>query len=851
MKRSLVTKSFLAILIVCIFVLAAVSCGNDQGTTPPDVNGDNNGNNAVTVDKTALQAELALEVSAQGDYTLDSYQTYVEKLSQAKEINLDSAATQETVDKATASLTAARQALTLRTVEAVVGADKQIALFSGENKELALADYVDVNGLSKITYKILVSNEIVTASDIADGKFTISVGTVSEETVAKVSINVYYDGVAKRTVELVIHISPEPVATVEHAEIVKEYDLMLLENKESMVIDFAANIRNPHNLPLTYSVKWGEEAITLDGTSYTFVFGEYDSDVTYETFAVTVSWTAIGGETRTIAYTYTLVLKDSGEFTLENGGFENGLDGWTVVGNIGGIGTDTHYWLNDPESAEGYLFGMDGEKMFSAYIPGAEERAVGYLTSSPFVIGGSGYITFKVGAMRDANYVYIDIVDAQTKEILARYYNGLWADRTDDRKSGCTLIPYKADLSAFLGREVFIRISDNAESGYGLFFVDSFITHYVVEPEGFHDATPVPYEIGGTIYDVFNGGFEMGDVQGWWNDGEPGKVTGADAFFSGVAYGKDGEFLYSGVEDFMSGIVIEGNRGVLTSSIFELGGSGYITFMLGGGGNELCYVQVIDAVTGEILARYHQQALEDAVLKLYVADLSAYIGRTVRVQVVDQAASGWGCVSFDNLVTYYPDASAISAKAIVAKDIKSSIKYTIENGSFESGNLNGWTMDVTEGGAHNTLGWVTSTEINAGWYEKNTETKDGNHLFTFVLPNDTNCESSKGTLTSSTFTLKSGAFVAFKFGGAGGGINHDVWVELCRADGSVIARFYNDAEGKINTKMNAYYYQYNGAEVACFFRVVDNSTSDYGCFVVDAFAVNLESAPEGYIAAIQ
>ena len=160
-------------------------------------------------------------------------------------------------------------------------------------------------------------------------------------------------------------------------------------------------------------------------------------------------------------------------------------------------------------------------------------------------------------------------------------------------------------------------------------------------------------------------------------------------------------------------------------------------------------------------------------------------------------------------------------------------------------------MNITEAGNHNTLGWVSNTEIDAGWYTKNDETKDGEYLFTFVLPDDTNCENSKGVLQSSTFSLKQGSYISFKFGGAGGAQNHDVYIELCRADGSVIARFYNDAEGKINTKMNAYFYQYNGVEVECFIRVVDNSTGDYGCFVVDDFCVNLEVAPEGYLPAIQ
>jgi len=125
-------------------------------------------------------------------------------------------------------------------------------------------------------------------------------------------------------------------------------------------------------------------------------------------------------------------------------------------------------------------------------------------------------------------------------------------------------------------------------------------------------------------------------------------------------------------------------------------------------------------------------------------------------------------------------------------------------------------------------------------------------IFTFCRPDGINCENSKGTLQSSTFSLKQGAFVAFKFGGAGGAANQPlvidtVCVQLCRADGSVIATFLNDAEGKINTKMNAYCYQYNGPEVNCFFRVVDNATGNYGCFVVDDFRVNLDSKPEGFI----
>ncbi len=801
----------------------------------------------LLANKVLLNSELRSEITEQGDYTADSYNAYCEKLAAAKALVDDIAVAQETVDQAVVALTKARLALTVRPVEEVTGANKSFRLISGNSKEFVLADYINVNGLSKITYEVKTNNAVVTLSPIADGKFTITAGEVSEETVATVTITVYYDNAAKLAVELAVQITNDAAPTVIKQEIVKEYDIFALTNKQSITLDLSENVNNLGNLELTYSVA----GTTLSDSLYTFTFGTYTEKVTYESFIVTVSYVA-NGESQSIQYTYKLAMKDTTAYRLTNGGFEDGMNGWNKVGNIGDVDSATHYWLNDPESADGFAFGMVGEKMFSAYAPGALESAVGTLTSSKFTVGGSGFITFKVGAMRDSNYVYVDIVDAATKQILARYYNGLWAERTDDVKSGCTLIAYKADLSAFIGKEVFIRISDNADSGYGLFFVDDFITYYETEPEGFNAATPVEYELPKTIYDVFNGGFEMGNVQGWWNNGEIGLVTNANGYWdSDIPYNKKGDYLFTGVQSFGADTMREGNRGVLTSSVFELGGTGYISFMLGGGGNSLCYVQVIDAVTGEILARYHQQAMQDATLIQYVANLSAYIGRAVRIQVVDQAENNWGCVSFDNVVTYYASAEDLP-EGLEAIDIKGNIKYTIDNGGFETGNLDGWTMNITEAGTHNTVGWVLDTEMDADWYTKNDETKEGNYLFTFAQPGDINCENSKGTLQSSTFALKQGSFVSFKFGGAGGGSNHDVYIELCRADGSVIARFFNDAEGKVNTKMNAYYYQYQGVEVDCFFRVVDNnSTGNYGCFVVDDFRVNLESAPEGFIAAIQ
>ncbi len=532
---------------------------------------------------------------------------------------------------------------------------------------------------------------------------------------------------------------------------------------------------------------------------------------------------------------------DPTPFTLANGGFENGLDGWTLVGNIGDVSPVTHYWANDPESAEGFAFGMDGGKMFSAYAEGASEGAVGTLTSSSFIVGGTGYVTFKLGAMKNGESVYLDVVDATTHQILVRYYNNLWAERTNDVKSGCTLVPYKANLSAFMGKSVYFRISDNATDDYGLFFADSFNTYHTTVPgDEFNTATPVTYQLPGTIYDLFNGGFEMGGLQGWKSIGEIGLVTNATGYWAGnISYGKDGDYLFTGVESFGADTMREGNTGTLTSSAFQLGGSGYITYMLGGG-NDLCYVQVIDAVTGEVLGRYRQQAREDGVLKSYVADLSAHVGKTVRIQLVDNATSDWGCVSFDNVKTYY------ASKPEGFIDAVNVMTYEIVNGGFESG-LDGWKQSGE-------IGWVLDAEVESEWYAKNDGVSADNKLFAFWHNNGTNNEWATGTLESSRFFLKNNTYVSFRFGGAGGTAdnpNHDVRIELCNANGEVIATFYNDAEGKENTRMNAYYYQFTGVTTECFFRVCDYSGSNYGGVVIDDFRVNLEGAPEGFIPAIQ
>ena len=115
-----------------------------------------------------------------------------------------------------------------------------------------------------------------------------------------------------------------------------------------------------------------------------------------------------------------------------------------------------------------------------------------HITSSSFVVGGTGYITFKLGGGKNTDLCYVEIVDAETDDVLAIYGNTMFNDKENKYYSAngkvkdlsadgyymANMVSYKADLSEFIGRSVKIKIVDNASNDWGLFFVDDFVTYY-------------------------------------------------------------------------------------------------------------------------------------------------------------------------------------------------------------------------------------------------------------------------------------------------------------------------------------------------------------------------------------
>lgn len=622
----------------------------------------------VEVDKSALEAELKLEVSEQGDYTEESYAAYVQKLEAAKAVNAKADATQTEVDTACDGLKNARLALTERVPEAKADAEKTLEIVSGKSSEITLSDYIDGKNLSQLTYEVSSGNTLVTVSEITEGKFTVTAGGTEENIDVDLDICVKYKGESKLTVTITLQVKSEPQPVVKHTHVTKSVDVYALENKDEFTIDFTENIESNGVEGLVYSVVLNGANVTLDGNNgYAYpLTGSYGETATNAVFTVTVSY----GGGKSVGYEYTLKITDTTAYRIVNGGFETGdLTGWTLTNQkLGAVSNETHYWKNDEESEQGYAFGLDGNYMFSAYATDVES-AMGTLTSSPFKIGGSGWITYKLGGAKNADKVFLDIIEKDTGNILARFGNAFWQDRTENVKSGCTLISYKADLSANLGKTAFIRISDNAVRDYGLFFVDSFVTYYSEAPADGNAAVALT-DKPDNIYQMYNGGFETGNLSGWeLVEGEHfGAVSNDEKYFQDVSYGKDGDYLFTGANAGEHGTngEWEAKTGVLRSGLVVIKAGATLSFKLGGGNKPEVGIRVVKFVENSegaaekvVVASYtnvNQADGSQGALNQYSYQLTDITEETdCYIEIFDNATGGWGLVTVDSIAITYAE----------------------------------------------------------------------------------------------------------------------------------------------------------------------------------------------------
>ncbi|MBP2112821.1 GH32 C-terminal domain-containing protein [Paenibacillus silagei] len=499
-------------------------------------------------------------------------------------------------------------------------------------------------------------------------------------------------------------------------------------------------------------------------------------------------------------------------YQIQNPGFETGdISGWTVVrGQAFGqdsVSGESTWWAEQiPYNQEG-AYHLNGWKH--------DEAATGVLRSSIFELGGSGWISFKLGGAKNPNKAYINVVEAESGQVIARYGNSAFADvGFPNPAQGLRLAnmeQYKADISEYLGKKLYVEIVDNATSDWGVVFADAFFMYHESEPAEGITATDIKPDF--QRYQIENPGFETGNLTGWTVvEGEafgPNSVSDETTYWvEQIPYNQEGTYHLNGLK------YNESATGKLRSSTFELGGTGWITFRLGGGKHtDQVYVNVINADTGELLARYGNtefnesgfpdpaQGLRLANMEQYKADLSKYIGKKLYVEIVDNGHADWGVIFADAFHTFN---ELVPEEGVMADNI---MPAEIQNPGFETGNLESWTA---QGKA-----FQVDNDAQAG--------KEGNYYAKSTLEG-------QGSITSNIFTLRGTGTINFTVVDI---VNpQEAYVALYDASTNALLEktAVVSANEKISWKMQKHYNK------SLYIKVIDQS--DQARISVDAFQAN-------------
>lgn len=178
------------------------------------------------------------------------------------------------------------------------------------------------------------------------------------------------------------------------------------------------------------------------------------------------------------------------------------------------------------------------------------------------------------------------------------------------------------------------------------------------------------------VFLVGAGDLPIADFHSW-------KMTG-DAFRSGPA---SGDLLpkleiQNAADDAVFSSEIEGDRpkGRLTSPAFKIDRK-YISFRIGGGDYERA--TCVDLLVGDKVVKSATGRRSDF-LKPNTWDVSGLRGRTVRIEIVDEASGDWGHINVDRIVqTDKPEQPPMKKESLYKESLRPQFHFTARQ----------WTMD--------------------------------------------------------------------------------------------------------------------------------------------------------------
>ncbi len=374
----------------------------------------------------------------------------------------------------------------------------------------------------------------------------------------------------------------------------------------------------------------------------------------------------------------------NGDFELEH---ESGKwNGWTredAAFNVRG--------LVDAEKLNGAVMEKSGSLYFAG-CEGGNPAMRGTLTSDVFKLGGNGFITFKMGAGKNTEKIYVEFIEEGSNTVLAKVGN----EDCDGVFITDHLITKIVDLSAHIGKKIYIKVTDNDDgSDFAYVNLDAFKVctsdadveaakaEYALQIETYGEKPFIEDETSNTIQ---NPGFETGDLSGWVLL-EGTALTRANIVPTTQYYWTDrsvygeGEYYLDGNNN---GTTAEDLTGAIRSSKFTLGGDGYISFMIGAG-NGNSYVALCDASTDEELIVVHNDYFSDPALALTLLrtymNASEHIGKVVYLKVVD--ANDGGGFAFINVDDFQVSLTTAEVAALEVAQLEKIQNETYTSASYD------------------------------------------------------------------------------------------------------------------------------------------------------------------------